>query len=88
MAGFYIDIRSIDEYARYLSKYVTNLADLVVAMKADTLKTEEQWKDKIYQKTLDTIIEMEKIFKVFDDEVKRMIKTLKVMGEKFSDYVD
>ena len=51
MAGFYIDIRSIDEYARYLSKYVTNLADLVVAMKADTLKTEEQWKDKIYKKT-------------------------------------
>lgn len=87
-SNFHIDIRSIDEYARFLCKYVSNLSDLVASMKNDTIKTEEQWKDKVYQRTLDTILEMEKIFRVFDENVRNMIKTLKVMGEKFSDYVD
>lgn len=85
--SFYIEIKALEEYSKFLSKYIANVTSLAENMRKDTRRAEEVWKDAVYERTLETILEMERMFKKFDDDVKLMIKTLKVMNEKFSDYV-
>jgi len=88
MSEFYINISTIEEYTKFMMQNALNLSAQVAAIKHETVRAEEQWQDAVYGKTMDNILAMEKLFKRFDEEIRRMSETLKVMAEKFSIYVN